>query len=362
MKPLLEIDDLHVELATPAGPVRALDGVSFRIAGGESVALVGESGSGKTTLALAILRLAGHAAAASIRGRVVFEGRDLGRLTDEEMRTVRGARIAMIFQEPMSALDPLFTIGEQVAETLLAHAPMSRRSARDRAFQVLGRVGLPNPERAFSLHPHEMSGGMRQRAMIAIAIACGPSLLVADEPTSALDVTVRAEILDLLKRLRAEQGMSLLLVTHDLAVAAENAERVLVMYAGSIVEEGRTLDVLRSPAHPYTALLLRARLGLGSSTGRLAPIAGVARAIDGSGGCRFRSRCPIAREKCADVEPVFARAGRSTEMGAVADADDLRDSRDVRDADDRREAQDVRETDDASHRAACHFSEETSRL
>jgi len=385
VKPLLEIENACVDLATPTGRVAALDGVSLRIARGETVALVGESGSGKSTLARSILRLHDATRGAAIRGRITFDGIDLGRLSGEDMRRVRGARIAMIFQEPASALDPLFSIGDQIAETLRAHGTITRATSRERAIELVRRVGLPDPERAFSTYPHQMSGGMRQRASIAIATACGPSLLLADEPTSALDVTVQAEILRLLEHLRAETGMSLLLITHDLALVAENARRMYVMFAGSIVEEGPTDEVLRAPAHPYTAELLRARTSLvkrvaardasahaagsaargadaaasmarasvrgsdspmreveiathastsatGSSTStRHAPvIAGAASTDerDARRGCRFRWRCPLAREKCADVEPDLAPAP----IGASSE-----------------------------HRAACHFSAEVSR-
>jgi oligopeptide/dipeptide ABC transporter ATP-binding protein len=345
VKPLLEIENACVDFTTPTGRVAAVDGVSLRIARGETVALVGESGSGKSTLARSILRLHDGTRGAAIRGRITFDGVDLVRLSSEEMRRVRGARIAMIFQEPASALDPLFSIGDQIAETLRAHGTIARASSRERAIELVRRVGLPDPERAFSVYPHQMSGGMRQRASIAIATACGPSLLLADEPTSALDVTVQAEILRLLEHLRAETGMSLFLITHDLAVVAENARRMYVMFAGAIVEEGPTGEVLRAPAHPYTAELLRART---SRVNRVTPrastsaadastnashaptIAGHASADarDARRGCRFRWRCPLARQKCADVEPDLAPAplGSSSE-----------------------------------HRAACHFSAEVSR-
>lgn len=327
MSALLEIEDLRVEFATHAGVVRAVDGCSLRLERGDSLSIVGESGSGKSTLALAILRLDEQA---TISGRVMFAGRDLRTFSADEMRAVRGARIALISQEPLSALDPVFTIGEQVAETLRAHRSLSRAEARARSIELLHKVGLPEPERAYSLYPHQMSGGMRQRAVIASAIACEPELLVADEPTSALDVTVRAQILALLRTLQRESGMSLLLITHDLAVAAENTRRIAVMYAGKIVEEGLVDEVLRAPRHPYTALSLRARESFGKRATRLAPIPGsVESALERASGCRFRLRCPLAAAVCAEREPTL----------------DLVDP-----------------PANSQHRAACHFVDEASRL
>lgn len=330
MNPLLSIEDLRVDFKTAAGPLRAVDGVSLEVERGETVGLVGESGSGKSSLALAILRLHGGTAGATLGGRVLLEGRDLGRLSDEEMRAVRGARLGMVFQEPLPALDPVFTVGEQVAETLRAHRPLTRSAARARAIELLGQVGLPDPRSAYSTYPHALSGGMRQRALIAAAIACEPALLVADEPTSALDVTVQAEILALLRALQAASGMGLLLITHDLAIVAGEAQRVAVMYSGKIVEEGPVVDVLRAPAHPYTVLLLRSRPSFAARTARLEPIAGaVESALDRPSGCRFRWRCPIAQEQCAAIEPALRPAPGGVSPG---------------------------------HRSACHFIQEASRL
>jgi oligopeptide/dipeptide ABC transporter ATP-binding protein len=331
---LLEIADLRVTFATPAGEVRAVDGVDLAIERGETFGLVGESGSGKSATALAILRLH-DAAKTRIDGRIALEGVDVLELEPRELRTLRGGRIAMVFQEPRAALDPVFSVGSQVAEALVAHGALEpdaarssagvRAAARALTIDLLRKVRLPDAERAFETYPHQMSGGMCQRAMIAAAIACRPALLVADEPTSALDVTVQAGILALLRELQAESRMSILLITHDLAVVAENARRAAVMYAGKIVEEGPVEELLARPRHPYTILLLRSRPGIGSRA-RLEPIAGaVESTLDRPSGCRFRLRCPLARAKCAEIEPELARDGES-------------------------------------HRAACHFLEEASRL
>jgi peptide/nickel transport system ATP-binding protein len=317
---LLSVEDLRVELASRSGAVRAVDGVSFAIARGETLALVGESGSGKSSIALAILCLHERAAGARVSGRVVLEGRDLSRLSEHEMRAVRGARAAMIFQEPSSALDPVFSVGDQIAETLRAHRDLSQSSARARATELLGELGLPDPERAYSTYPHELSGGMRQRALIAAAIACEPVLVVADEPTSALDLTVQAEILELLRSIRQRSGMGLLLITHDLALVAENAERVAVMYAGRIVETGPTRAVLARPAHPYTVHLLSSQPALDARTRRREPI--VARggsAPQSFVGCRYRARCPIARTECAEIDPALERAQRGDEADHLSE-------------------------------------------
>jgi oligopeptide/dipeptide ABC transporter ATP-binding protein len=338
VKPLLDVSALRVEFATPDGVVRAVDGVDFRVGRGETVGIVGESGSGKTALALAILRLHDHTRGATVAGRIEFEGRDLARLSENEMRAVRGARIAMVFQEPASALDPVFTVGEQIAETLLAHRSISRAEARARAIELLRRVGIADPERASLSYPHQFSGGMRQRALIASAIACEPALIVADEPTSALDVTLRARILELLQQLSRELGTSLILITHDLAVVAHHAQRIAVMYGGAIVEEGRAGDVLSAPRHPYTVLLLRSRPGHAARRERWAAIGGVESALERPSGCRFRLRCPIAQAKCAEIEPRLAPATAVTSVPPAPPG--------------------IVEP----HRAACHFSEEASRL
>jgi ABC-type dipeptide/oligopeptide/nickel transport system ATPase component len=243
-------------------PVRAdstlaVGGVSFSIARGETLALVGESGSGKTSTALALLRLYDGVPGARVSGRILLEGRDLAQLSERELRSVRGARVSMVFQEPSSALDPVFSVGDPIVETLRAHRDLSRREARARAIELLRNTGVADPERVFASYPHELSGGMRQRALIAAAIACDPVLLLADEPTSALDATVQAEILELLCALQAASGMGMLFITHDLALVARIAQRTAVMHEGRIVEQGPTDQVLRAPSHPYTAELVR---------------------------------------------------------------------------------------------------------
>ncbi|MBI4485473.1 MAG: ABC transporter ATP-binding protein, partial [Acidobacteria bacterium] len=253
--PLLSIEHLTTVFDTPAGAVAAVDDVTFEIRPGETLGLVGESGSGKSVTALSVVRLVqppGRIAG----GKVVFKGRELLNLPESEMRQVRGAEIALIFQEPMTALNPVFTIGDQIAETLLVHGRAARREARSKAIDLLGAVRIPNAASRVDDYPHQLSGGMRQRVLIAMAIACNPSLVIADEPTTALDVTIQAQILDLLREMKAAFHLSLLLITHDLGVIAETADRVAVMYAGRIVEEGPVRAIFRQPQHPYTRALL----------------------------------------------------------------------------------------------------------
>jgi ABC-type dipeptide/oligopeptide/nickel transport system ATPase component len=257
MAPLLELDRLSVTVPGPAAPVPVVREVSFTVATGEMVGLVGESGAGKSLTAYAILRLL-PAGARIAGGRVLLEGRDLLALPEAEMRRVRGRRIAMVFQEPMTALNPTFTIGFQVVEAVRAHRRLGRREAREEAVALLERVAIPDPEARLGAYPHELSGGQRQRVVIAMALACDPALLLADEPTTALDVTVQAQILDLLRRLREELGLAVLLVTHDLAVVAKTCERALVMYRGRLVEEGPVGELFAHPAHAHTRALLSA--------------------------------------------------------------------------------------------------------
>ena len=299
---LLSIEHLTTVFDRPGGPVPAVDDVRFEIRAGETLGLVGESGSGKTVTALSIMRLVqppGRIAA----GRIRFNGRDLLALDESSMRAVRGAGIALIFQEPMTALNPVFTIGDQIAETLLVHGRATRREARSNAIELLRAVQIPNPESRITDYPHQMSGGMRQRVLIAIALACRPSLVVADEPTTALDVTIQAQILDLLGQMKSLFNLSLLLITHDLGVVAETADRVAVMYAGRIVEHGPVRAILREPQHPYTRGLLASMPG-GAPGRRL-------RAIDGSvpllgdlpAGCAFHPRCPDRFHLCTIAPP-----------------------------------------------------------
>jgi oligopeptide/dipeptide ABC transporter ATP-binding protein len=298
MSPLLDVDSLSVSFMTDAGPVRVVEDVSFRLETGETVGLVGESGCGKSVTAMAIMGLNPSPPSRVDGGRIVFEGRNLLEL-GAAMRDVRGDRICMIFQEPMSSLNPTFTIGFQIAEVLRFHRGLSKSKARAAAVELLGMVGIGAPERRIGQYPHELSGGLRQRAMIAMAIACQPALLIADEPTTALDVTIQAQILDLIKRLQREIGMSVLLITHDLGVVAEVCERVIVMYAGRIVERASVAALYRRPRHPYTAGLLASSPRLGNRRAVLPTIPGMVPSPGQRGsGCYFGARCPRAGDRC----------------------------------------------------------------
>jgi oligopeptide/dipeptide ABC transporter ATP-binding protein len=304
MSALLHVEGLSVRFPTTRGDVAALEDLSFEMREGETVALVGESGSGKSTAALALSRLIPESTGRVISGRVMFEGRDLLALPVHDLREVRGRRIGMIFQDPMMALNPVFTIGWQLAEPLRQHFGLSRRAARDRAVELLGQVAIPAPEQRIDQYPHNLSGGMRQRVMIAMALACRPSLLIADEPTTALDVTVQAQVLSLIKTLKDELGTAVLLITHDLAVVWEIAQRVIVMYAGRKVEEGTAADVFDDPQHPYARELLRAAAFASGGDGRLPEIPGtVPSPFEMPPGCRFAPRCASAREICRAVLP-----------------------------------------------------------
>jgi peptide/nickel transport system ATP-binding protein len=299
--PLLSVEGLTVALPDGAAVVRGLD---LAVARGETMALVGESGCGKSMTALAIMGLT----APGIRvtgGRVLFDGTDLARLPGRALRRLRGRRIAMIFQEPMTSLNPVLTIGEQVAEVILAHERVGRSAARDRAVALLERVHLPAAARRIDAYPHQLSGGQRQRVMIAAALACGPDLIIADEPTTALDVTIQAEILLLLDELRRDAGLALLLITHDLGVVQSVADRIAVMYAGRKIEEGPVAAVLSAPLHPYTRMLMAARPDAGQGRGsRLAEIAGSVPAPQAMPpGCAFAPRCPQAMARCTAAPP-----------------------------------------------------------
>jgi len=311
--PILDVRDLRTHFDTDAGTARAVDGVSFHIATGECVALVGESGCGKSVTSMSIMRLLPTPPARIASGQILFEGRNLLDLQPRDMCGVRGREIAMIFQEPQSALNPVFTIGDQVAEAYLIHHPQTRpREAWDKTIEALRAVGIPDPESRARDYPHQLSGGMKQRVCIAMALICKPKLLIADEPTTALDVTIQAQILDLLRGLRRTHNLSLLLITHDLGVVAEMADRVCVMYAGKIVETAPTRDLFARPLHPYTQGLMRARPEPGSSQHgrrRLAVIPGlVPAATQFKEDCRFRARCPLATEKCT-AAPALAEYG-----------------------------------------------------
>jgi peptide/nickel transport system ATP-binding protein len=312
---LLEVENLQTHFRTPDGVTRAVDGVSFAVEHGETVAIVGESGCGKSVTANSILRLIPQPPG-KIAGHIRFEGTDLLSLSEGAMRDLRGNRISMVFQEPMTSLNPVLTVGGQIAETLRMHQRLGRRAVRERAVEMLNLVGIAEPRRRAREYPHQLSGGMRQRVMIAIALACNPKLLIADEPTTALDVTIQAQILDLIADLKKRAGTGIILITHDLGVVAEIAERVIVMYAGRKVEEASVADLFRAPRHPYTQGLLAAVPKLGSSlaaTGaKLAEIPGVVPSLrERIPGCVFASRCREARDVCRQVAPALEqKAGR----------------------------------------------------
>ena len=307
--PLLEVEDLRTWFYTRDGIVRAVDGVSYRVYPGETLAVVGESGCGKSVTALSILRLIPSPPGKIVAGRLVFEGRSLLELTEAAMRDIRGNEISMIFQEPMSSLNPVLTIGYQIAEALQLHQAMDRRGAMSRAVEMLRLVNISEPERRVKQYPHELSGGMRQRVMIAMALSCSPKLLIADEPTTALDVTIQAQILDLMRELKAKTGAAIVLITHDLGVVAEMAQRVVVMYAGRKVEEAPVEALFARPLHPYTKGLLGsiprlAETAAADTRKRLAEIPGMVPSLkEEVPGCLFAPRCPHATARCAAEYP-----------------------------------------------------------
>jgi peptide/nickel transport system ATP-binding protein len=306
---LLEVENLQTHFRTPDGVNRAVDGVSFHVDEGETLAIVGESGCGKSVTANSILRLVPEPPG-RIAGSIRFQGTDLLKLSERAMRAIRGNDISMIFQEPMTSLNPVLTVGRQLGETLRLHQGLDKRAAEGRAIEMLVLVGIPEPRRRVREYPHQMSGGMRQRVMIAMALACNPKLLIADEPTTALDVTIQAQILELMADLKRKVGAAIVLITHDLGVVAEVAERVMVMYAGRKVEEASVKQLFRSPRHPYTQGLLGAVPKLGSSlTGtdtKLAEIPGQVPSLkERIAGCVFASRCALATEMCRQLAPAL---------------------------------------------------------
>jgi oligopeptide/dipeptide ABC transporter ATP-binding protein len=309
---LLEIRGLRTVFDTEEGEAPAVDGVDLQVDEGETVGIVGESGCGKSVTALSILRLVPAPPGRIVAGEVLFNDVDLLHLDAASMRKVRGNDIAMIFQEPMTSLNPVFTIGSQIIEAIRLHRRLGKREATEAAIAMLDRVEIPEARRRFNDYPHQLSGGMRQRVMIAMALSCGPRLLIADEPTTALDVTIQAQILDLLASLRKTDGMAVLLITHDLGVVAEQADRVLVMYAGRIVEQGRVRDVLARPMHPYTRGLLASQPGFIEPGGKLDPIRGMVPALTRlPKGCRFRDRCDLAVDACRIEDPPLRSVGES---------------------------------------------------
>jgi oligopeptide/dipeptide ABC transporter ATP-binding protein len=305
---LLEIEGLKTQFFTSAGTVRAVDGVNYNVEAGETVAVVGESGCGKSVTALSIMRLVADPPGKIVEGEIRFNGTDLLSLDEEEMRQIRGRDIGMVFQEPMTSLNPVLSVGRQLTETLETHFGMSREDADKRAIELLGLVGIAEPERRLAQYPHHFSGGMRQRVMIAMALACDPKLIIADEPTTALDVTIQAQILELMKNLTREMGVAMIIITHNLGVVARYADRVNVMYAGKIVESGTAKEIYHNPRHPYTLALLKSvpRLDLPRGA-KLDPVDGqppdLARLDDG---CPFRPRCRFAQDGCANDVPPLA--------------------------------------------------------
>ncbi len=326
VRPLLEVRNLNVYFRNRTSDVQAVRDLSFSIAPGETLGMVGESGSGKSVSALSLLRLL-KSPPAVVEGEVLLDGTDLLSLSPKEIRSIRGRDVAMIFQEPMTALDPLFPVGYQIAQSLRVHRNLSRKAAKVAAIEALEKVGIPLPARRYGEYPHQLSGGMRQRVMIAMAIVCEPRLLIADEPTTAVDVTIQAQILDLLLELNRDTGMAILLITHDLGVVAESCQRAITMYAGEAVEHGPVDDLLSEPKHPYTSALLQAiprvetrGLELRSIPGRVPGLAEM------PAGCRFMARCEFAEEACTEYQPMRSigcrgvRCGRHDELqlqGAV---------------------------------------------
>ena len=305
---VLEIRDLKTYFFTYEGVAKAVDGVSYQLAKGEPLGVVGESGCGKSVTALSILRLIPIPPGKIVGGEILFKGKNLIDLSEEEMRKIRGNRISMIFQEPMTSLNPVFTIGNQIQETIKLHQGLSKRESLEKAIEMLRLVNIPSPERCVNQYPHELSGGMRQRAMIAMSLACNPEILIADEPTTALDVTIQAQILDLMNKLKEELGMAIILITHNLGVIAETVNRVLVMYAGKIVEEAKTKTLFENPQHPYTGGLLKSIPRLGDKVRhgkvRLSEIPGVVPSLyEIPSGCKFSTRCPSVMDICKEKEP-----------------------------------------------------------
>jgi peptide/nickel transport system ATP-binding protein len=304
---LLEIRGLKTHFKTDEGMVHAVDGVDLHIDEGETLGVVGESGSGKSVTAFSVMRLLAIPPAKIAAGEILWRGRDLLKLRDGEMRAMRASQIAMVFQEPMTSLNPVYSVGDQIAETVRLHEGASRRAAMDRAVEMLRLVRIPHPEQRVRDYPHQFSGGMRQRVMIAMALSCNPKLLIADEPTTALDVTIQAQILDLLGDLKARMGMAVMLITHAMGVIAETAQRVVVMYAGQVVEQAPVGELFRSPRHPYTQGLIRSIPRIDTAAvhkKRLEAIAGVVPSLlDPLPGCRFAARCPHAQPECVAATP-----------------------------------------------------------
>jgi peptide/nickel transport system ATP-binding protein/oligopeptide transport system ATP-binding protein len=315
---LLSVRNLTTVFATGKGVVTAVDNISFDLAKREVLGIVGESGSGKSVTALSILGLLPQPPGRVAGGQVLFEGQDLLQLSEPDMQAIRGGDISMIFQEPMTSLNPVFSVGDQVIETIRVHQGLGPKAARERAIEMLTKVGIPSPERRIDDYPHQLSGGMRQRVMIAMALACNPKLLLADEPTTALDVTIQAQILDLLRSLQEEMHMAVIVITHNMGVVAEFAHRVIVMYAGQIVEEASVDDVFDRPGHPYTEGLLRSIPDLESEQRRLTAIPGAMPSPFAlPQGCRFQPRCPVSQPTCAVQVPPLIGLGHGRSSACI---------------------------------------------
>ncbi len=320
---LLEIQGLKTHFKTDDGWLHAVDGVDMTVDAGETLGVVGESGCGKSVTAMSVMRLVPTPPGRYVAGQILWQGRDLLQLPDEQMRRIRMKQIAVVFQEPMTSLNPVYTIGEQIGEALRLHEGLSKKDATDRAVQMLQRVKIPTPERRVHDYPHQFSGGMRQRAMIAMALSCGPQLLIADEPTTALDVTIQAQILDLLGELKDEFGMAVMLITHAMGVVAEVAQRVVVMYAGKVVEEAPVNELFAHPRHPYTQGLIRSIPRIDTSVGqkaRLETIAGtVPKLIAPPEGCRFAPRCKHAVAACTSATPPLREIAPGHRVACILD-------------------------------------------
>lgn len=307
---LIEFRNLKTHFRTSAGIVKAVNDVSFKIREGETLCVVGESGCGKSVTAMSLMRLIETPPGEIVGGEILFEGQDILKLNNREMSRIRGNSISMIFQEPMSSLNPVLTIGEQITEPLILHLLMGRKEARSRAIELIDLVGIPRAEQIFNSYPHELSGGMRQRIMIAIALSCNPKLLIADEPTTALDVTIQAQILDLMREIKQKINTSIMLITHDLGVVAEMADFVVVMYAGKVIEEAPVLELFKDPQHPYTQGLLKAKPIINQEQERLYSIPGqVPNPIELQDNCHFHDRCQFCMEICKQKQPPLRTHG-----------------------------------------------------
>ncbi|HEY5632623.1 MAG TPA: ABC transporter ATP-binding protein [Burkholderiaceae bacterium] len=318
---LLEIRGLKTHFATDDGMVHAVDGVDLAIDAGETLGVVGESGCGKSVTAMTVMKLIAMPPGRIVAGEILWKGRDLVPLTADEMRSIRAKQIAMIFQEPMTSLNPVYTVGQQIAESVRLHEGLGRRAAMDKAAEMLALVHIPHPQRRVNDYPHQFSGGMRQRVMIAMALSCDPQLLIADEPTTALDVTIQAQILELLNELKSRLGMAVMLITHAMGVVAETAQRVVVMYAGKVVEEAPVTALFSAPRHPYTQGLIRSIPRIDTAAiekKRLEAIAGVVpRMVDPAPGCRFAPRCPHAHDACTAATPPLREVAPGHKVACV---------------------------------------------